>query len=135
MIKLKDMIDETIVIDLPHEYTNKEKSRILKTNMRNYVKGDFLFIESDGVVSDKSLYEIIKKSVEGKNLKKILILPPDYTRMYSGAGKITNMYYNLLKEECVVDIMPALGTHRPVTKEENELFSSYSIILCNNALM
>ncbi len=81
-----------------------------------------MFIESEGVIDDARLFEIIKKSVEGKKLKKILILPPDYTRMYSGAGKITNMYYNLLKEVCIVDIMPALGTHRPVTKEESEAF-------------
>lgn len=81
-----------------------------------------MFIESRGAISDKSIYEIIKKSVEGKNLKKILILPPDYTRMYSGAGKITNMYYKLLKDSCIVDIMPALGTHRPVTKEESAAF-------------
>ena len=81
-----------------------------------------MFIESEGIIDDKRLFEIIKKSVEGKNLKKVLILPPDYTRMYSGAGKITNMYYNLLKDNCIVDIMPALGTHRPVTKEESEIF-------------
>ena len=81
-----------------------------------------MFIESQGVISDKSLFELVKKSVEGKNLKKVLLLPPDYTRMYSGAGKITNMYYNLLKDSCIVDIMPALGTHRPVTKEESETF-------------
>ena len=81
-----------------------------------------MFIESKGVINDKSIFEIVKKSVEDKNLKKVLILPPDYTRMYSGAGKITNMYYNLLKANCVVDIMPALGTHRPVTKEESEVF-------------
>lgn len=81
-----------------------------------------MFVESEGIIDDKRLFEIIKKSVEEKNLKKVLILPPDYTRMYSGAGKITNMYYNLLKENCIVDIMPALGTHRPVTKEESEAF-------------
>ena len=81
-----------------------------------------MFIESKGAISDKSIFEIVKKSVENKKLKKILILPPDYTRMYSGAGKITNMYYKLLKESCIVDIMPALGTHRPVTKEESEAF-------------
>ena len=57
-----------------------------------------MFVESEGVIDDKRIFEIIKKSLEGKNLKKILILPPDYTRMYSGAGKITNMYYNLLKD-------------------------------------
>ncbi len=81
-----------------------------------------MFIESGSVIDDKRLFEIVKKSVEGKKLKKVLILPPDYTRMYSGAGKITNMYYNLLKGRCVVDIMPALGTHRPVTKEECRAF-------------
>ena len=66
-----------------------------------------MFIESDGVIDDKRLFEIVKKSVEQKHLKKVLLLPPDYTRMYSGAGKITNMYYNLLKDNCIVDIMPA----------------------------
>ncbi len=81
-----------------------------------------MFIESEGVIDEAGLFEIIKRSVENKQLKKILILPPDYTRMYSGAGKITNMYYKLLKDMCEVDIMPALGTHRPVTKEESELF-------------
>ncbi len=81
-----------------------------------------MFIESEGAIDDVKLFEIIKKSVENKALKKVLLLPPDYTRMYSGAGKITNMYYNLLKDRCIVDIMPALGTHRPVTKEESEVF-------------
>lgn len=81
-----------------------------------------MFIESDGAVNDQNLFEIIKKSVEGKKFEKILILPPDYTRMYSGAGKITNMYYNLLKDTCQVDIMPAVGTHEPVTKEECKAF-------------
>ncbi len=81
-----------------------------------------MFIESEGTINDERLFEIIKKSVEGKKLNKILLLPPDYTRMYSGAGKITNMYYNLLKEVCQVDIMPALGTHEPVTREEATAF-------------
>lgn len=81
-----------------------------------------MFIESEVAIDDKRLFGIIKKSIEGKELKKVLLLPPDYTRMYSGAGKITNIYYNLLKDKCTVDIMPALGTHRPVTKEECEAF-------------
>ncbi len=81
-----------------------------------------MFIESDGVIDEVRLFEIVEKSIENKALKKVLLLPPDYTRMYSGAGKITNMYYNLLKDRCIVDIMPALGTHRPVTKEESEAF-------------
>ncbi len=82
-----------------------------------------MFIEKgNGVISDGELFELVKKSLEGKELKKVLILPPDYTRMYSGAGKITNMYYNILKDTCKVDIMPALGTHVPMTKEECTAF-------------
>jgi len=48
--RLKNIVDEIIVIDLPKYSTNKEKSRILKTNMRNYVNGDFLFIDSDTII-------------------------------------------------------------------------------------
>lgn len=51
-------------------------------------------------------------------LKKVLLLPPDLTRMHSGAGKITAMYYELLKDTCRVDIMPALGTHEPMSEKE-----------------
>jgi nickel-dependent lactate racemase len=63
-----------------------------------------------------ALEESIKNKAEG--LKKVLLLPPDLTRMHSGAGKITAMYYNMLKGHCQVDIMPALGTHAPMTEQE-----------------
>ena len=53
--------------------------------------------------------------------EKALLLPPDYTRMHSGAGKITNMLYHKLSS-CRVDVMPALGTHVPVTDEEKDKF-------------
>lgn len=82
-----------------------------------------MYIEkADGIINDGELFELLKKSVEGKNLKKVLLLPPDYTRMYSGAGKITRMYYEILKDTCEIDIMPALGTHEPMTKEECTAF-------------
>ena len=51
-------------------------------------------------------------------LKKVLILPPDYTRFHSNAGRITWHLYDMLKNYCQVDIMPALGTHVPVTESE-----------------
>lgn len=73
-------------------------------------------------ISDADLLKELKKSIEGRNLKKVLLLPPDYTRMYSGAGKITAAYYDMLKDSCQVDIMPALGTHEPMTKEECRAF-------------
>lgn len=58
-----------------------------------------------------------------KDVKKILIIPPDFTRFYSMSGKITSMLYKKLKDECTVDILPALGTHMPMTdKELDEMF-------------
>ncbi|NMA65792.1 MAG: DUF2088 domain-containing protein, partial [Clostridiaceae bacterium] len=69
-------------------------------------------------ISDTALLDALKKSVEGLNLSKVLILPPDITRLHSYAGKITAMYYNMLKDFCQVDIMPALGTHDAMTEQE-----------------
>lgn len=55
--------------------------------------------------------------------RKLLILPPDITRAHSGAGEITSLLYELLGERSEIDIMPALGTHSPMTPEElREMF-------------
>lgn len=62
------------------------------------------------------------KSLEGRNLHKVLIIPPDFTRFHSQAGKITSIYYQLLtKQGTQVDVMPALGTHEAVSKEQWEI--------------
>lgn len=50
--------------------------------------------------------------------KKVLLLPPDYTRFHSYAGPITEILYDMLKDTCTVDILPALGTHVPVSESE-----------------
>ncbi len=81
-----------------------------------------MIYRSDAGLSDSEIFKAIKESVEGKDLKKVLILPPDFTRMYSGAGKITAMYYEILKDKCEVDILPALGTHEAMTKAECTAF-------------
>ncbi len=65
----------------------------------------------------------LRQSLSGKTLKKVLVLPPDYTRLYSGAGIITAEYYSMLTAMgCEVDVMPALGTHEPMTRQECEAF-------------
>ncbi len=84
--------------------------------------GVFMIIKSDTGISIEEIRKACLKSLEGKNLKKVLIIPPDYTRMYSGAGIITAVYYDILKDTCKVDILPALGTHEPMTKEESLAF-------------
>lgn len=54
--------------------------------------------------------------------EKVLLIPPDYTRLHSGAGLITAICYEMLKDACYVDIMPALGTHEPMTPAEIDEF-------------
>jgi nickel-dependent lactate racemase len=49
--------------------------------------------------------------------KKILVVPPDFTRFHSRAGDITTLIYKYYKEN-LKDILPALGTHSPMTQSE-----------------
>jgi nickel-dependent lactate racemase len=75
-------------------------------------------------ISDNELLKALEQSISHKKpqLKKVLLVPPDFTRMQSGAGKITAMYYEMLKDTCKVDILPALGTHEPMSRQEWEDF-------------
>jgi nickel-dependent lactate racemase len=51
--------------------------------------------------------------------KRVLLLPPDITRAHSGAGRLTEVLYNLFKDEAEVHVIPTLGQHVPHTPEEN----------------
>ena len=78
---------------------------------------DIYKIAANGGISDTELKEALEKSLAGRTLQKVLIIPPDFTRFHSQAGKITSIYYHLLTAMgAQVDIMPALGTHEPVSK-------------------
>lgn len=62
----------------------------------------------------QALFEILDKLGQRK---KVLAIPPDYTRIHSFAGdltKITHEYYG----EKLTDILPALGTHSPMTEKQ-----------------
>ena len=78
----------------------------------------FLRAENPRGLTEKEILNALEKSLAGRNLKKVLLIGPDYTRLHSNAGFIINRCYHLLKEHAEVDIMPALGTHRPMTEEE-----------------
>jgi len=51
--------------------------------------------------------------------KKVLVIPPDFTRFHSRAGDITSLLYKYYNEN-LRDILPALGTHAPMTDEQLE---------------
>ena len=83
------------------------------------------FARANSGITNEELQSVIDEVINeagSKPLKKILLLPPDFTRMHSGAGKITAMIYSKLKDTVQVDIMPALGTHDPMTEEQIDAF-------------
>ncbi len=54
----------------------------------------------------------------GRPLRKVLVLPPDHTRLNSDAGELTRLLYETLSPKTEVDIMPALGTHSAMTEPQ-----------------
>lgn len=54
-----------------------------------------------------------------KDLKRVLLLPPDLTRAHSGSGWITEYLYNALPD-AHVEVIPTLGQHVPHTEAENK---------------
>lgn len=54
---LVELLDEIVVVTTPEYYTPKERSRELKTRIREVIKGDFFYIDTDTVIC-KPLDEI-----------------------------------------------------------------------------
>jgi lipopolysaccharide biosynthesis glycosyltransferase len=50
--RLLQYIDKKTVVDVPSQYNKVQTSRYLKTSLRHNVEGDFLFIDSDTIVTD-----------------------------------------------------------------------------------
>lgn len=80
---------------------------------------NFVYDQNGQGLSRGEIRSALLASLDGRTLKNVLIIPPDFTRFHSNAGYITNVYYHALTDAgCEVDILPALGTHVPVTREE-----------------
>lgn len=71
------------------------------------IKVVFMELHSETGLTRHEIEKLVADSLEGMDIRKMLIIPPDYTRMYSGAGIITNIIYCLMKDRCDIDIMPA----------------------------
>src|ERR1700742_830846 len=89
------------------------------------------FTESAESISWDTLQQLMERTVaEARKRicakpKRVLLLPPDITRMHSGAGKLTEIFYDLLKDEAEIHVIPTLGQHVPHTPAENrQMFGS-----------
>jgi nickel-dependent lactate racemase len=82
-------------------------------------------------ISQDELRGLVFQTLENckKPLDKVLILPPDHTRLNSMAGPITAMVYEMLSSTAQVDILPTLGTHNPMTEAQLRMMFGDSIPL------
>jgi nickel-dependent lactate racemase len=81
------------------------------------------YARDDRGLSDTELRQALEASLADKgSLNRVLLVPPDITRLHSGAGRITALYYALLKDHCTVDVLPALGSHEAMSKDEFQAF-------------
>lgn len=48
---LNSLVNKLNVISFPSNVSNKERSRFLKTAMREYIKGNFLFLDTDTIIT------------------------------------------------------------------------------------
>ena len=73
------------------------------------------------IITPQEVREILKEVFDGMGKKnRVLALPPDHTRLNSFAGPITEMIYGYFGDK-LTDIMPALGTHAPMTDEQLDM--------------
>ncbi|WP_026473298.1 lactate racemase domain-containing protein [Alkaliflexus imshenetskii] len=75
--------------------------------------------ENDVLTSDdlkNALYEALEKLGPRK---RVLALPPDYTRYHSRSGELTAYAWQYYQDK-LVDILPALGTHTAMPDHEIE---------------
>lgn len=77
----------------------------------------------DLAISDEQLRELIRQTIDacGARPRRMLLLPPDHTRLNSYAGPITRMIWEEYSSSCEIHIMPALGTHKPMSDAELEM--------------
>ncbi|MDI9241730.1 lactate racemase domain-containing protein [Fusibacillus kribbianus] len=83
----------------------------------------YLEAERESGLTEEEIKGAVQRSSEtflrDRELERVLIIPPDFTRFYSNAGQITKEYYHAFIEKgCQVDILPALGSHEPMTREQ-----------------
>lgn len=80
-------VSQKIVVNIPSIYNQKQRSRFLKTSLRDIVQGDFLFIDSDTIIVD-SLADI-------DNINVIIGAVPD---LHEGKIPVNKLYRHYIRK-------------------------------------
>lgn len=101
------------------------------------IKDLALRAETKDGLNQQAILHALEAQIEPikSSLRKVLLVPPDFTRFHSGAGQIAAMLYALLSPNCEVDVLIALGTHVKMSRGEWEAMYSpipYERMLVHN---
>lgn len=98
----KKVFDKVVCVEVPNVLPNKERSRWLKTSLREHIHGNYLFIDTDTIICDsisevdqidgeimmvKNGHCLLSKSSEEKEIRRI------YKRIFN-VELTTDNYYN-----------------------------------------
>jgi carbohydrate kinase (thermoresistant glucokinase family) len=74
----------------------------------------------DAVIGHDETAAMVDDLLEGLGtLGRVLLVPPDHTRIHSAAGELTVALYERLRARgSFVEILPATGTHLPMTHDD-----------------
>ena len=50
--EIKSYVNQVTAVDVPESFNKGQKSRWLKTNLRNLIEGDFLYLDNDTIITD-----------------------------------------------------------------------------------
>lgn len=116
-----EYISEKIVVDVPEQYSKMQRSRFLKTTLRNHIDGNYLYVDSDTIICQSlsdvdaldmdigavlDLHVCLPKSICRKriieNLSHIGMKRPDIDDRYFNSGVLfvrdTDIAYTLYDE-------------------------------------
>ncbi len=73
---------------------------------------------ADSVLTDTDMQQALHAVYQQLGTRnKVLIVPPDYTRLHSRAGQLAGFTCSYFGD-AVTDVLPALGTHAPMSDEQ-----------------
>lgn len=68
------------------------------------------------------VHRLCDEEIVGRGARRILLVPPDQTRLHSGAGEITALLYERAGAAgCEVAVLPAVGTHAAMSPSDVHL--------------
>ena len=70
------------------------------------------------ILTERDIWNALREVFDSmRPMRRVLAIPPDFTRLNSYAGPITEMVNDYFGSR-LTDVMPALGTHSPMTDEQ-----------------